>query len=214
MKIPLLLGVLLIPAAGFAQPTPDPSDPNAPTPTLAPPAQPTTPQPQPSQPPQPTTAEPAPTVIVNPGPIPAPISYAAPEPEYQEVTSSYNAPVFTTGALVFTASYGASVIVAASSDNERGNNRLYVPVLGPWLALNDRGPCDITNSRCDNETTAKVLLVADGVFQAAGIIGMIDGILQPSTRRVVTRSAKLDTKVHVRPSMVHGDPGISVSGKF
>jgi hypothetical protein len=153
---------------------------------------------------------PAPTqvpVVVNPPPPPA-------QPEYREVTDSYNATMFMTGALVFAASYGASVIVAASSDGDRGNDRLYVPVVGPWLAWNDRGSCDITKSKCDHETTAKVLLVADGVFQAAGIIGMIDGILQPSSHRVVTRSAKLDTKVHLRPTMVHGHPGISVSGHF
>jgi hypothetical protein len=125
--------------------------------------------------------------------------------------------VFTTGALVFGAAYGASVIAAASADddNDRGNKRLYVPVVGPWLALSDRGSCDISESRCDNETTAKVLLVADGVFQAAGIIGMIDGVLQPSSHRVVARTAKEDSKLHVRPTTVaHGSPGLSLSGRF
>jgi len=152
--------------------------------------------------------------VVNPAPVPAPTNYAPAEPEYQEVTDTYNAPIFTSGALVFAASYGASVIVAASSDDERGNHRLYVPVVGPWLALNDRGSCDISKSSCDHETTAKVLLVADGIFQAAGLLGMIDGILQPTTHRVVTRSAKRDTKVHVTPVVHNGDPGFAVLGKF
>lgn len=81
-------------------------------------------------------------------------------------------------------------------------------MVGPWLALNDRGDCDITRTSCANETTKKVLLVADGVFQAAGIIAMIDGVLQPSSHRVyTTRSARLDTKVHVRP-------GVTVFGRF
>ena len=212
----ITLGVLLIPAAVFAQPDPtNPNDPNAPAPTTQPappPAAPQTPQ-TPQTPQSPTTAV-TPTVIVNPDPAPAPTSYTVPEPQYQEVTDTYNAPVFTTGALVFAASYGTSVIVAAASDGSRGNDRLYVPVVGPWLALNDRGSCDITKSSCDHETTAKVLLIADGVFQAAGIIGMIDGVLQPSTHRVVTRTAKLDTKLHVRPAVVHGDPGIAVFGRF
>ena len=158
------------------------------------------------------TAQPS-TVVVTPG-VPAPTSYAPSTPEYQEVTDSYNAPMFTTGALVFAASYGASVIVAASSDDERGNRRLYVPVVGPWLALNDRGSCDITKSSCDHETTAKVLLVADGIFQAAGLIAMVDGILQPTTRRVVTRSAKRDTKIHMTPTATNGNPGLAVLGKF
>jgi hypothetical protein len=75
-------------------------------------------------------------------------------------------------------------------------------------------PAISTNSRCDHETTAKVLLVADGVFQAAGVIAMIDGIFQPSTHRVISRSAKVDTKVHVRPTVASASPGVSVFGHF
>jgi len=188
MKLPfIVLGTLMLPVAAFAQPTPDDSGAQV------------SPGPPPPPPPEPP---------------PAPASHTAPQPEYQEVTDSYNAPMFTTGALVFAASYGTSVIVAASTGSDRGNDRLYVPIVGPWLALGDRGSCDITKSSCDHETTAKVLLVADGVFQAAGIIGMIDGILQPTSHRVITRTAKLDTKVHLLPTMVQGAPGIAGFGHF
>jgi len=183
-----VLGALLIPALASAQPAPN--DPGAP----------------------------APTVIVTPPPAqPAPMVAVPPEPEYREVYNSYNAPVFATGAAVFALSYGASVITAATTDNSRGNDRLYVPVVGPWLALRDRGPCDILRSRCDHETTAKVLLIADGVFQAAGIIGMLDGLLQPSTRRVLV-TQKRDTKTRVRPTVIGSvsgsAPGVSVRGHF
>lgn len=208
----VMLGALLIPAIAFAQPAPDPDAP-------PPPPQ----DPQAPQPPAPITNTQSPSVIVNPPPPPPPaepqqtvVLAPASEPQYEEVYDSYNAPIFTTGALVFGASYGTSVIVAASSDkdNDRGNRRLFVPVLGPWLALSDRGSCDITQSKCDGETTAKVLLVADGVFQAAGIIGMIDGLLQPSShRRIVTRTAKVDTRVHVTPTAANG-PGVLVFGHF
>lgn len=64
------------------------------------------------------------------------------------------------------------------------------------------------------EVTAKVLLVADGVVQAAGIVGMIGGALQPAAHPAATPSAKLDTKLHLRPTMIRGSPGISVSGRF
>lgn len=196
MKIRLtLLGVLLLPAAGFAQPSPDDPD-------------------TPAQAPQAGRPAPAPMLLGSPGPAAAPTSQTTTEPAYQEITEPYNARLLTTGALVFAASYGTSVIVAASSSNDRGNDRLYVPLLGPWLALHDRSSCDVIRASCDHETTAKVLLVADGVFQAAGIIGMVGGALQPSSHRVVTRTAKLDTKLHLRPTMVHGDPGISVFAHF
>jgi hypothetical protein len=158
-----------------------------------------------------TTVAPAPTpvVVVNPqNTEPTPRTTVV-EPQYETVYDNYNAPVFTTGALTFLGSYGASVIYAGSSEHA-GADRLYVPVVGPWLALNDWGDCPITNENCDNTTTAKVLLVADGVFQAAGVITMLDGILEPSSHRAVMRTAKVDTKVHVSPT--HN--GFAVFGHF
>ncbi|MBA3454955.1 MAG: hypothetical protein H0T42_17835 [Deltaproteobacteria bacterium] len=140
------------------------------------------------------------------------------EPQYETVYDDYNAAVFTTGALIFAGSYGASVVAAAdaSADNrERGFNRLYIPLAGPWLALADRGDCPVTSAACDTETTTKVLLVADGIFQAAGVLAMIDGILEPSSHRVQVRNTKLDTKVRVTPATVGtGDPGVAVFGRF
>lgn len=221
MKKLALLASLLVPAVALAQPADQaPAAPQAPQ-------APQTPQtPQTPASPQ-TTVQPT-VVVGQPAPAPAPVVSApiepAPtsvvvtppptEPQYEEVYDSYNAPVFTTGALVFAATYGASVITAAASDDERGNNRLYVPLVGPWLALNDRGDCDITKSSCDHETTAKVLLIADGVFQAAGVIAMLDGIFQPSSHRVVARQAKLDTKTRVRPSFAAASAGLAVSGAW
>lgn len=206
----VLLGALLAPVVALAQPA---SDPNAPPP-------PPDAQPLPPPPPEPVTQ--GPTVIVTPPATPPPVeepapvttTVIAPQPEYEVVEDSYNAPIFFTGALVFGAAYGASAITAASTDDTRGNHRLYVPLAGPWLALSDRGSCDVTLSRCDNETTAKILLIADGVFQAAGVLGMLDGIFQPSTHRVITRRAKLDTKIRVVPSTVQGEPGAMVFGRF
>jgi hypothetical protein len=185
----VLLGALLAPALASAQPAP--ADPEAP----------------------------APTVIVSPPPPPAraPVVVVPPQPEYREVYDSYSASRFAAGAAVFALSYGASVITAATTDNDRGNNRLYVPVVGPWLALNERGDCDILRSSCDHETTAKVLLIADGVFQAAGVIGMLDGLLRPSTHRVLVTN-KVDTRTRVRPTVIGSvsgsAPGVSVRGAF
>jgi len=202
----LVIAALLVPSLAYAQSTDpnDPNNPNAPTPTAPAPIE------APPPPPAPQTQQPV--VVVNPQEqttAPAPIPYS---PQYETVYDDYNASMFFTGAFVFAGAYGASAIVAAN-DNSRGKDRLFVPVVGPWLALNDRGSCDITLSKCDNETTAKVLLVADGVFQAAGIIGMLDGVLQPSSHRVIARTA--DTKVHVTPTyMGNGGQGLAVFGHF
>ena len=187
----VLLGALLAPALASAQPAPN--DPAAPAPPVLVAQQ---------QPPLP------------PG---QPVLVVPPSPEYREVYDSYNAPVFASGAAVFALSYGASVITAATTDNDRGKNRLYVPVVGPWLALNERGDCDILRTSCDHETTVKVLLIADGVFQAAGVIGMLDGLLRPSTHRVLVAN-KVDTKIRVRPTVIGSvggsAPAIAVRGGF
>jgi hypothetical protein len=203
----LVLSAALVPTVAFAQtapndpyapqPTPTTPDPNAPTTTTTTVVTPA-PQPQPQQPP---------VVIVNPPP-PARTTVVRQTPESYEVVDAWNAPVFATGALVFGASYAASAVVAATSDHP-GADRLYVPVAGPWLALNDWGDCPIENPRCDENTTEKVLLVADGVFQAAGVITMVTGLLSPTTHTVY-RTTTADKSIKVRPTK----NGFAVLGRF
>ena len=192
---------LLVPAIASAQAPlnpDDPTDPDAPVPT----------------PVDPAPAQPAPPVVIV-NPPPAPVTYTT-EPQYETYTDTWNAPLFTSGALVFLGSYGASVVVAATSENDaidRGNDRLYVPVVGPWLALNDRPDCPVEQESCDMETTKKVLLVADGVLQAGGVVSMIAGLLSPTEHRVIRRTPVVTRKVHVSPS-AGGSPGITLFGHF
>ncbi len=199
----IVLGAALVPVVAHADVPADP---------YAAPAQPapatnntTVVAPPPAQPQQPV-------VVVNPDTAPQrTTTIVARDPETTTVRDAWNAPVFATGALVFAGSYGASAIVASSSDHE-GADRLYVPVVGPWLALNDWGNCPITEPRCDQNTTDKVLLVADGVFQAAGVVTMITGVLNPTSHQVVTaqRTAENAKKIKVTPT--HN--GFAVVGRF
>src|SRR5262245_61150175 len=138
-----VFGASLIPAVALAD---DPIDPYAPQPAPTT-TQPTTnnntvvaPTPQPQQ---------QPVVVVNPQPQEPPrTTVVTTNPEGYEVYDQWNAPVFATGAVVFAGSYGASAIVAGTSKHV-GADRLYVPVVGPWLALNDWGNCPIEEPRCD-----------------------------------------------------------------
>jgi hypothetical protein len=84
-----------------------------------------------------------------------------------------------------------------------------VPLAGPWLALNDWGDCPIENPRCDENTTQKVLLVADGVFQAAGVVTMVAGLLSPTTHTVYQRTA--DSKSY---KVVPTHNGAAVVGRW
>lgn len=216
-----VLGASLIPTMALAD---EPADPYAPAP--APTAQPTPAQPAPAPvDPAVDPAQPAPsTTVVTPAPAPAaqpPVVVVSPDqrpartvvidrdPETETVRDSWNAPVFVTGALVFAGSYGASAVVASTSEHP-GADRLYVPVVGPWLALNDWGDCPIEQPRCDENTTEKVLLVADGVFQAAGVITMLTGLLSPSEHTVVRTRTADTTKTRLTPTR----NGFAVVGKF
>ena len=203
-----VLGAALIPTVAMAD---DPVDPYNTAPAQQTPATTNT-----------TIVTPAPVVTPAPAPQPQqPVVVVQPTPQPQrtvvvdtrtpteetEVSDNWNAPVFTTGALVFAGSYGASAIVAASSDHP-GADRLYVPVVGPWLALNDWGNCPVEQPRCDSNTTDKVLLVADGVFQAAGLVTMVSGLLSPSHHTVHT--TRMAEKTKVTPT--HN--GFAVVGRF
>jgi hypothetical protein len=212
------LGVasLLAPAIASAQDPQAPSAPQAPPAPQAPQA-PQTPQtPQTPQAPPPaaapnTTSSQQPVVVVNPNQPGATNTEAVP---VAEEAQPLNPPVFLTGALVFAGTYGASVIVAGDSNEHGGHHHLYVPIAGPWLDLADRPSCDPTENRCDHETTTKVLLVADGVFQAAGILTMLDGVLDPG-RRHVSHSYADNKKVHVLPTTFAGTGGgVNVFGHF
>ncbi len=149
----------------------------------------------------PQTAQAAPAeqrvVVVNPPP-------AADSPSRTNRT-------LTGGLATFALSYGAALVVASSSSHA-GDGRLFVPLLGPWLDLGARGGCPVANMSCDRETTYKVLLVVDGVFQVAGVLGIVSGILSSGERE---RTVATTAQVHVVPvSVAHGSPGLAAFGTF
>jgi hypothetical protein len=123
-------------------------------------------------------------------------------------TTSPNTPAIATGVVMFGVSYGIAVTVAATSDNS-ADRRLYVPVVGPWLDLADRPSCPIEDQQCDKTTTQKILIGADGVVQAVGIVVAVYGILTP--RRHVVGSSN----VQVVPVGLGSDAhGLAVTGSF
>ncbi len=159
------------------------------------------------------------TTVVQPAPAnpPPPATVVVPTPaqaaQTTEVDTGPNMALLTTGLVSFGIAYGSSVIVASQS-NHQGDNRLYVPILGPWLDLADRGGCNnLNNSACDGETTNKVLLVIDGVVQGAGAIAVVGGILTAGSSGHTTTVA--DTKVHFAPvSYGAGSPGLAAFGNW
>jgi hypothetical protein len=104
--------------------------------------------PQPASPP-PQEQQPAAqgTVVVEPTPEPARTNVVVASPreaatESEETTTVPNSSMIVTGALTFGISYGVGAFAGAESDRA-SDRRLYVPLLGPWLALADRDPCPV-----------------------------------------------------------------------
>jgi hypothetical protein len=86
-----------------------------------------------------------------------------------------NRPLLLTGAVLLAGSYGASAIVAATSDRS-ADDKLYYPVVGPWMDLNRRG-CDV--QVCSNNTLDRALLIGDGIIQGVGALGMLLSLVVP-----------------------------------
>jgi hypothetical protein len=120
------------------------------------------------------------------------------------------------GALTLGLTYGAGVVVAASSSLPADHN-MFVPIAGPWMALANRGGCGgPTGPSCDASTTYKVLIVADGIGQALGAFMIIDAFLNPETRTVYRSTTAADKpSVRVAPaSMGAGGYGMMAVGSF
>lgn len=121
-----------------------------------------------------------------------------------------NPELMSSGALMFGIAYGTSVVVGLASDRQ-SDQYLYVPLAGPWMDLARREPC---YGFCGvQENTNRVLLVANGLIQAAGAIQILGGLLAPETR-YVTRVAKTEKGVHVAPMAGPGSVGVTAFGAF
>ena len=143
----------------------------------------------------------------------------APSQASSETVSEKGGPsrlMLTSGILTFGLTYGAGVIVAATSDRE-ADHRMFVPVVGPWMALFDRGDCGgATGRSCDTETTYKVLIAADGIGQGLGALMVIEAFLNPETVTIThSRSAYAKATIRLSPaSLAAGGYGLLASGTF
>lgn len=120
------------------------------------------------------------TAPIRPGQT-APIAPVAPvleEPVIDPTTHAStlpNKPLLVTGLVVLGGSYGASAIAAGVSDRE-SDDKLYYPVVGPWLALKDRD-CDA--DPCGKKTLGTTLLIGSGVLQGIGALSTLMSLFIP-----------------------------------
>jgi hypothetical protein len=166
-------------------------------------------------------------VVAQPAPAPAPAqsTTVVATGGAGETPAYYQGPdrrLISSGLITFGLSYIPAVVVAGTSDTS-ADHHLYVPVIGPWLDLGDRPGCGSGHIGCDTETTYKVLLVLDGIFQDLGILTAASGLLMPEHHVAVVseadkKQAAIDANkptVHVSPSEVaNGAYGVAAFGSF
>jgi hypothetical protein len=106
-------------------------------------------------------------------------------------------------------SYVPSVIISQTTDRAEDEKLVY-PVAGPWMDWNKR---DCNARTCNNEDLNKVLLIADGVAQGLGALGILTSLVIPEK---TTRNWYLiGNNVFVAPSRVGRDGyGMGATGAF
>ena len=117
------------------------------------------------------------------------------------------------GVGTFALSYIPAVAVGATSGLQV-DRTLFVPVAGPWIDLTQRPACGPVTS-CNAESTAKVLLVTDGIFQAIGTVTILGGFLTPSYETRTVRYANATPALRLAVGRVDGRAyGVLALGTF
>jgi hypothetical protein len=145
-------------------------------------------------------------------PPPAPASVTT------ETTSEATGPSFAmiaSGIVVFGLAYVPSV-VAGSTSSLPADRTLFVPLAGPWIDLTQRPGC-APATQCNGENTSKVLLVTDGIVQAAGALTVLGGLLttgHETTTVQQSADAATGVTVHFSPASVGPGYGMVAKGTF
>lgn len=191
-------------ADGPDQPAPAPAQPGPP-PAAA----------QPSLPPG-TAAEPPPPLLGWYAPRKLPYVEGMPIPMGYHVGEQRRHTLVAVGASLFAASYLASVLTATTvmlgGDRHRSEvGPLYVPFAGPFVTLATSRSVDINDK---HERTNGILLIADGVTQAAGALIFIIGMA--THEQVLLRNATPTTTATplLRPDVLVGPSGGAMTWRF
>jgi hypothetical protein len=120
-----------------------------------------------------------------------------------------------TGLIVAGAPYIASMAVAGTSGHA-GDSDLWIPAIGPWLDVAQRGGCPQNGASCGPEIGNKVLLVGDGILQSVGVLEIAGSFIFPEHEHVTTiQTSKAGDFVTFAPSrMGAGGYGLAAAGTF
>jgi hypothetical protein len=123
-----------------------------------------------------------------------------------------NSTLLSTGVGLFVISYGSSVVGGALS-NRDADKRLFIPVVGPWMNLAQRG-CTGSTPCGENEDVAKAMIVTSGVVQGASLLLALGSLIVPETVRIRERTKTAGPSVKVLPVSFGAGAGIGAVGRF
>ncbi len=145
---------------------------------------------------------------------------AAPMTTEQRELFKPNRPLLLAGSVAFLGGYVPAMFVAGLSPHD-GDKALWIPVVGPWLDLGDRTMCGTPGgtSSCGREFWNDALIIASGVAQAAGVVGIAMSFFVPEERKVSTVTGKVEPAkpfhIHFTPATVgRGAPGVAAIGTW
>jgi hypothetical protein len=126
-----------------------------------------------------------------------------------EDRSWVNKPLLITGSALLLAGYVPALVISQTSERPIDQDKLFIPVVGPWLNLVDR---DCDDRECQNEDRNKGLLIADGVVQGVGALSVLLSLVLPGK---TTQNWYLIGDTQVGPMYVGKSVyGLGAAGKF
>jgi hypothetical protein len=122
------------------------------------------------------------------------------------------------GGMLLIGSYGTSALVGVANER-KADEKLIIPIVGPWLNLGDR-QCD--RLACGREDLSKAALIASGILQGVGFIGMVGSLFVAERPRrpdrAGARRVAAAPRVVVTPAPFAGGPagryGLALVGTF
>jgi hypothetical protein len=120
-------------------------------------------------------------------------------------------PLLGAGIFLLATSYLPATAVAGASDRQ-ADQRLFIPVAGPWLDLAQRGPCVLG---CGSEMAYRSLIVTDGILQGLGAFMTLVGLLaDDDPADLATAATNRDRPLRVSPAIGAGSYGLTAFGSF
>jgi hypothetical protein len=146
-----------------------------------------------------------------------------PEPVLKERSVVPNPGILRSGVGTFVLAYAPSVVFGIASDH-KGDNNLFIPVVGPWLDLGQRncsgatiltsnGPYDVSSrSTCGTSDIERAALITSGIVQGAGALQVLASFFVPDKRVAVV--ARRTPRFLVTPTYFTGGGGAMAMGRF